>query len=125
MFAESGVPPSRAIRENLDALGLDCEVLKMDAVRAVDLLAREGRTFDFVFADPPYDLGLAAEAAVRVCRSGILAPRGSGRSPCAKARRSLRMQAGAARSWSTAGTATPGLWCTAESRTKRDGTMET
>ncbi len=76
VFAESGVPPSRAIRENLDALGLDGEVLKMDAVRAVDLLAREGRTFDFVFADPPYDLGLAAEAAVRVCRSGILAPRG-------------------------------------------------
>ncbi len=76
VFVDSGVPPCRAIRENLDTLGLEGEIMKMDAARAVDLLARGGRMFDFVFADPPYDLGLAADAVVRVCGSGILAPRG-------------------------------------------------
>jgi 16S rRNA (guanine966-N2)-methyltransferase len=36
------------------------EVFGGDARRAIDLLSREGRRFDLVFADPPYSRGVSA-----------------------------------------------------------------
>jgi 16S rRNA (guanine966-N2)-methyltransferase len=39
------------------------EVFGGEARRAVDLLSREGRSFDLVFADPPYSRGLSLLSA--------------------------------------------------------------
>ncbi len=47
------------LRKNLISLSLDnhCLVLNMDVRYAVPMLARQGKTFDLIFADPPYELG--------------------------------------------------------------------
>jgi 16S rRNA (guanine966-N2)-methyltransferase len=50
------------IRRNLEALGAleRATILRRDAVRAPDDLARRGEHFDVAFLDPPYDTGTAA-----------------------------------------------------------------
>jgi 16S rRNA (guanine(966)-N(2))-methyltransferase RsmD len=47
----------RTIRANLKNTGLDrcpCEVLREDVFNAVARFGRTGRTFDLVYADPPF-----------------------------------------------------------------------
>ena len=53
----------RALDVNLSRCGpapATVEVFGGDARRAIDLLSREGRHFDLVFADPPYSRGVSA-----------------------------------------------------------------
>lgn len=68
VFVETEAQAVRALRGNLSALGLESRatVVRVDAVRAVERLAAEGRRFAVVFIDPPYDSpqGPAALAAV-------------------------------------------------------------
>ncbi len=58
------------VRSNLEALSVEpvrSRVIQRSALDAVDVLARTGRTFDVVWADPPFASwtdGLAALAAV-------------------------------------------------------------
>ena len=66
-FVERVFRSCEIIRENLILLsaGADeggrvpCEVMSGDAFAAVKLLARKGRKFDIIFADPPYGRELA------------------------------------------------------------------
>ena len=52
-FVDSDPRAVAAIRRNLEAIGLDQEVRRLDALR---YLARaEPASFDLVFIDPPYD----------------------------------------------------------------------
>lgn len=55
-FVERAPSPCAAIRGNIAALGLEgrAELLRLDCVRALGLLARRGDRFSLVFADPPY-----------------------------------------------------------------------
>lgn len=60
VFVESD---RRALESNIERLRPDAEtarILPGDARRATEMLAREGRQFDFVFADPPYESGPGA-----------------------------------------------------------------
>ena len=60
VFVESD---RRALDVNLSRCAVRAatvEVFGEDVRRAVDLLSREGRRFDLVFADPPYSRGLSA-----------------------------------------------------------------
>jgi len=53
----------RALDVNLSRCAPDpatVEVFGGDARRAIDVFSREGRRFDFVFADPPYSRGVSA-----------------------------------------------------------------
>jgi 16S rRNA (guanine966-N2)-methyltransferase len=47
------------IRNNLKILGIDkdCLVLNMDVRYAVSMLHRQGKHFELVFVDPPYEMG--------------------------------------------------------------------
>ena len=59
-------PPSlRAIQENLQGLGAEdaIRVHRKDALRFIDGL--DAGAYDVAFADPPYDLGMAAAIAER------------------------------------------------------------
>ena len=76
VFVDSGAEQCAVIRSNIDALGMDGEVIRADVFRALDLFARKGRTFDFVFADPPYEQGMGRMAVTRVCENGILSSEG-------------------------------------------------
>lgn len=76
VFVESGAEQCAVIRSNLAALEMKGEVIRADVYRALDIFARAGRTFDFVFADPPYEQGMGSMTVNRVCKSGILSPEG-------------------------------------------------
>lgn len=50
------------LKENLKLLSADkdCLVLNMDVRYAVPMLHRQGKVFDLLFADPPYEMGYVA-----------------------------------------------------------------
>jgi 16S rRNA (guanine966-N2)-methyltransferase len=52
VFVERDARAAAVIERNLASLGLEQEVLRLDAVR---FLTRAAGTFDLVFCDPPYD----------------------------------------------------------------------
>jgi len=56
-FVESDRRACRLIEQNLELCKAQAgsRLLPLDAFRALRQLAREGRTFDIVFLDPPYD----------------------------------------------------------------------
>jgi 16S rRNA (guanine966-N2)-methyltransferase len=59
-------PPSlRAIGENVESVGAGelVTIHRVDALRFIETL--EAHAYDVAFADPPYDLGLAAQVAER------------------------------------------------------------
>jgi 16S rRNA (guanine966-N2)-methyltransferase len=58
-FVDGSAPSIAIIRKNLVlcAMTARAEVLQDDAFRAIALLRRRRRTFDLLFADPPYEQG--------------------------------------------------------------------
>jgi len=75
---EVGRGAMETLRANVRELGLASRVRVMgdDFRRSLGVLAREGRRFDGVFVDPPYDLGLAVEALEALAGHGLVAPGG-------------------------------------------------
>lgn len=86
---EKDAEMARLLRTNLSNLSLDnhCLVLQVDVRYAVRRLAKEGRRFDLVFLDPPYEAGLVKETTAvlakhRVCREeGLVVVEHSKREP--------------------------------------------
>ena len=72
VFVEPDRSATDAIRSNLDAAGLDGEVLEMPAERAIKRLAAAGRRFDGVFLDPPYGEGWIARTLVELDAAGLV-----------------------------------------------------
>lgn len=68
-----------AVRENLARLGAAasrCAVMHMPADAAIERLAREGRAFDIVFVDPPWEGDLYEETLLHLAVSRIVRPGG-------------------------------------------------
>jgi 16S rRNA (guanine966-N2)-methyltransferase len=65
------------IRNNLRILEMDknCQVLNMDVRYAVPMLNRQGRRFELVFADPPYEMGHVSTTVELLIKSPICHPR--------------------------------------------------
>ena len=76
VFVDSGAAPCAVIRDNLTALGITGEVIRSDVSRVLERFAKTGRSFDFIFADPPYEQGFSQATIEFVCGNGILAPHG-------------------------------------------------
>jgi 16S rRNA (guanine(966)-N(2))-methyltransferase RsmD len=55
-FVDSAPAAVAAIRANLDRLGIEAEVLRMPALRALACTPVADRQYDLVFLDPPYRL---------------------------------------------------------------------
>lgn len=74
MFVESDPGAVRIIRENIDhcQVGLCAEIFKGRADTALRTMRRAGMLFDFIFVDPPYDLGMAGGALELLSRGGVL-----------------------------------------------------
>ncbi len=64
-FVDTGVPSVKAIGDNLAVVGAGAvaRVHRTDALGFIRAL--EPHAYDVAFADPPYDLGLAADVAER------------------------------------------------------------
>ena len=65
VFVERDARAAAAIQANLDAIGAEGEVSRQDALAFV---RRDGRSYDLVFCDPPYDSGprIAGQLAERL-----------------------------------------------------------
>jgi 16S rRNA (guanine966-N2)-methyltransferase len=78
VFVERDVRLAEAIRKCLSQLGLGerAEVIAADAERGLGRLVQRKERFDIVFADPPYDEGLAIETLKWLERGDVLAESG-------------------------------------------------
>jgi 16S rRNA (guanine966-N2)-methyltransferase len=74
-FVESDRAAARAIRENIQKLGLEdvATVIEMPAERALSRIQKLG-PFDLVLSDPPWPIAQEAAVAVAKWVSGLLAP---------------------------------------------------
>lgn len=80
VFIERESRHVQVIRKNLAACGFErhpgVEILTMEAVPGLELLARRQDRFDLIFVDPPYRQDLVPPAMAVVARGGLLAPEG-------------------------------------------------
>lgn len=67
-FVESHRPAGRVIRENARRCGVEqrARVIVASAARGMARLRREGKAFEVVYVDPPYDTGEAGAALARL-----------------------------------------------------------
>ncbi len=79
VFVDSSRAACAVIRRNLVATGFSeqAEVHCKMAAASLDIAARLGRVFDFIFVDPPYDKGMAAAVFDRIARKPVLRPGGT------------------------------------------------
>ena len=77
VFVESDPEAARVIRENLAVLGLTdrARIIRADALRAIERLARAGTRFTVILLDPPYSAPLEP-ALSRLARGRVLEPSG-------------------------------------------------
>ena len=53
-LVDSAARAVAAIRRNLEALGIEAEVIRQPALRFLEAASRDPRQYDLVFLDPPY-----------------------------------------------------------------------
>lgn len=75
-FVDRSATAVRAVRGNLQALGLSAEVRRADALAFVGNARRAGRQYDLVFLDPPYRLAPALGRELTEVLAPVLAPQG-------------------------------------------------
>lgn len=73
-FVEHDRNALACLRKNLAATHMDeqAQLLEMDAVKALQLLAARKRRFGMIFFDPPYASGLYATVPEAVCNLNLL-----------------------------------------------------
>lgn len=76
VFVEQDAAALRALRDNIERLHLAdrTRVVRSDAARAVDELARREARFSVVFVDPPYDSPRAEPALAALAQGTVLEP---------------------------------------------------
>ncbi|MFC1538390.1 16S rRNA (guanine(966)-N(2))-methyltransferase RsmD [Candidatus Latescibacterota bacterium] len=73
---EKGYSQYRTIKENLSVMGIEAKVFRVKVNTALEKLSIAGEKFDFVFADPPYESGLASKAVESVFERGLISESG-------------------------------------------------
>jgi 16S rRNA (guanine(966)-N(2))-methyltransferase RsmD len=63
-----------AIEHNLEALGIDGDVVRADAVAWCEQAKKRARQYDLVFLDPPYRHGSLLGGRLTAALDGVLAP---------------------------------------------------
>jgi 16S rRNA (guanine966-N2)-methyltransferase len=76
LFCDSSHAAARAVRRNLQALGLEGEVVCDDARRVLRDARAHGATYDLVFLDPPYRQAEQWAADLSALVPPVLAPNG-------------------------------------------------
>ena len=73
-FVDSAAAPLRALKANLDALGIEAEVVRRDARAFLRTASEAARQYDLVFLDPPYRLASALSRQLAEAMPPVLAP---------------------------------------------------
>jgi len=76
VFIEQGFHQANAIKANLKSLRLSSRLIKSDFRAACRLLNEEGKRFDLIFADPPYEKFSPDDVAGVVAQYNLLRPNG-------------------------------------------------
>jgi len=76
VLVDSGYRQCRIIRDNLTIVGKNGVVIRSDVIKALEKLRNDGRVFDFIFADPPYEKGMAQKTVKLVFNKGLLSDSG-------------------------------------------------
>lgn len=76
VFVESDPTNCKIIFKNLESLGIGrrAKVITADAFKVVKRLESEGKKYDLIFTDPPYDKGLMKKILLDLDQSDILSP---------------------------------------------------
>ncbi len=76
----------KVIQENIAACGQQtrCKVMRGDSVSSLDALGRQGKCFDVIYVDPPYQSGLYETVLQKIAAGKLLAPDGMILLECAK-----------------------------------------
>jgi 16S rRNA (guanine966-N2)-methyltransferase len=74
VFVDNAHPAITTIHENLEALGLDGEVVRMPVLRALTCTPVAARQYDLVFIDPPYRLASALGPDLSAALEPVLRP---------------------------------------------------
>jgi 16S rRNA (guanine966-N2)-methyltransferase len=74
VFVDSSAAAVAAVRRNLIALGIDCEVRRQDALVYLRGASRDARVYDLVFLDPPYRHAGALGPELSAALGPVLAP---------------------------------------------------
>jgi 16S rRNA (guanine966-N2)-methyltransferase len=63
VFVEKNAVMVNAIKKNLEELGFrnKCEILATEVKKGIRQIQKKGESFDFLYADPPYDKGYVEE----------------------------------------------------------------
>ena len=77
VFVDNASEAVESIKSNLSKAKLgNAEICKLDAEDAIEAFACEGRRFDFVFLDPPYESQLLEQTLQHLADADILAAGG-------------------------------------------------
>lgn len=78
VFVDCADAAVRVIQKNLTELELTnkSQVIKMEALRAIDRLVKKGHHFGLIFVDPPFEKGFVKKALMKLDQSGIVSPFG-------------------------------------------------
>ena len=72
-FVEKNKNQAAVIRENIQSLGVETrtDVLAWDAIEAIAAFYENKEIYDFIFLDPPYEMGLGFKAMEALARCPI------------------------------------------------------
>jgi 16S rRNA (guanine966-N2)-methyltransferase len=74
VFVERDARAAAVLRSNLDALGADGDIRRVDAIAALRDARRRGETYDLVLCDPPYRLAPELGESLGEALPPLLAP---------------------------------------------------
>jgi len=78
-LVDSSIKAAELVRENLESLGVSSgfQVMKLDALRAIERLEKQGLAVDYIFVDPPYRMeDVYSQTLYSVAQSTLLKPTG-------------------------------------------------
>ena len=77
-FVDAGEASLAIIRKNADRTGLatQCKVIRGEYGEFIKSASKRELSFDYIFADPPYEKDLTAELVKRIVKAGLIRPGG-------------------------------------------------
>ena len=78
-LVDSSAKAAELARENLESLGISSgfQVMKLEAVRAIERLEKQGLAVDYIFLDPPYRMEeVYSQTLYSLAQSTLLKPEG-------------------------------------------------
>ncbi len=86
VLLEKDTDALQVIQDNVTACRQQerCTILRGDSIASMNMLSRQGKQFEFIYVDPPYQAGLYEEVLKNIAEKNLLAQDGMILLECAK-----------------------------------------